>query len=342
MRKISRLFTGKPNKEGIMSQRKIILAGMLLLGAVVCGSAQQVVEEIVAIINDDIITLSDVRREYSERLQAAEAQFKGEELDRAVEYVKTHILDEMITDILLLQAARTMNLNVTDQLKMVIENIKKTNEIESDEQFKRALAQQGYNYDDWIASMEKQILREAVIRTEVGRKVVIDDAEVVDYYKKHPEEFVVPEEYQLRAVYLTVADREAAALEARKAEIEAKVKGGTPFETVAETDSDEPLKAAKGSLGTFKESELDKTLLAAVKPLKKGEVSPWVQTKNGWYLLQVENKTDSRVLPFDDARGRITERIGGEKQNAEIAKYLADIKAKNYIKIIKPNPLDER
>jgi len=325
-----------------MLQRKIILAGILLLGAAVFGSAQQVVEEIVAIVNDEVITLSDFKREYDERLLAAQAQYKGEELDKAIEFVKTHILDEMITDVLLLQMAKTKNINVMDQLKMVVENIKKANEIESDEQFKRALAQQGYNYDDWISAMEKQIMREAVLRNEVGQKVVIDDAEIVDYYKKHQDEFVVPDEYQLRAVYLTIEGKEAGSLEARKAEIEAKVKSGTPFEAVAEADSDEPLKEAKGSLGTFKEGELDKTLLAAVKPLKKGEVTPWVQTKNGWYLLQVEDRKDSRVLSFDDARGRITEKIGTEKQNVEIQKFLTELKTKNYIKVLKPNPFEEK
>jgi peptidyl-prolyl cis-trans isomerase SurA len=325
-----------------MLQRKIILAGMLLLGAAVCGLAQQVVEEIVAIVNDEIITVSEFKREYDERLQAAQAQFRGEELDKAIEYVRTHLIDEMITDVLLLQIARTMNINVTDQLKMVVENIKKANEIESDEQFKRALAQQGYDYDDWISAMEKQILREAVLRNQVGQKVVIDDAEIVDYYKKHQDEFVIPEEYQLRAVYLTIEGKEAGSLEARKAEIEAKVKSGTPFEAVAEADSDEPLKEAKGSLGTFKEGELDKTLLAAVKPLKKGEVTSWVLTKNGWYLLQVEDRKDSRIRPFDEARAAITEKIGTEKQNAEIQKFLTDIKAKNYIKILKPNPFEDK
>ncbi|MCX6567134.1 MAG: peptidyl-prolyl cis-trans isomerase [Candidatus Aminicenantes bacterium] len=325
-----------------MLQRKTILAGILLLGAAVFGSAQQVVEEIVAIVNDEAITLSEFKREYDERLQAAQAQYKGEALDKAIEFVKTHILDEMITDVLLLQMAKTMNINVTDQLKMIVENIKKTNEIESDDEFKRALSQQGYNYDDWIGTMEKRIMREAVLRNEVGRKVVIDDAEIVDYYKKHQDEFVVPDEYQLRAVYLTIENKEAAALEARKAEIEAKVKSGTPFETVAETDSDEPLKEAKGSLGTFKENELDKTLLAAVKPLKKGEVTSWVQNKNGWYLLQVEDRKDSRVLPFDEARGSITEKIGIEKQNVEVQKFLAEIKTKNYIKILKPNPFEDK
>ncbi len=325
-----------------MPHSKTILAGILLLAAAVCGSAQQVVEEIVAIVNDEVITLTDFKRGYEERLQAAQGQFKGEELDKAVEFIKAHALDEMITDLLLLQVAKTENYNVTDQVKMVIENIKKANNIESDDEFKRALAQQGYDYDSWISAMEQRIMKDAVIRNQVGRKIVIDDAEVVDYYKKHQAEFLVPEEYQLSAVYLMIEGKDPAALEARKAEIEAKIKSGTAFATVAEAESDDPLKEAKGSLGTFKKTELDKTLLAAVEPLKKGERTSWVQAKNGWYLILLEDKKDSRTLSYDEARNTIAEKIGGEKQNAEVQKYLEDLKAKSYIKILKANPLDDK
>jgi parvulin-like peptidyl-prolyl isomerase len=325
-----------------MPHSKTILAGILLLAAAVSGSAQQVVEEIVAIVNDDVITLSEYKRGYEERLQAAQGQFKGEELEKALEFIKTHALDEMITDVLLLQLAKTQNYNVADQVKMVIENIKKANNIESDDEFKRALAQQGYAYDEWIGAMEQRIMKDAVIRTEVGRKIVIDDAEVVDYYKKHADEFFVPEEYQLKAVYLTIEGKDPVALETRKAEIEAKITSGAAFETVAEAESDEPLKEAKGSLGTFKKNELDKTLLAAVEPLKKGERTSWVQAKNGWYLILLEDKKDARTLPYEEARSAIVEKIGNEKQSTEVQKYLADLKAKSYIKILKPNPLDDK
>lgn len=324
-----------------MSHKKTILAGILLLTAAAALPAQQVVEEIVAIVNDDVITLSEFKQGYEERVQAARGQYQGEELDKALEFIKTHALDDMITDLLLLQLAKAENYNVTDQVKLVIENIKKANNIESDDDFRRALAQQGYDYDAWVGMMEQRILKDAVIRTEVGRKIVVDDAEVVDYYKKHADEFFIPEEYQLKAVYLTIEGKDPAALETRKAEIETKIKSGTAFDAVAEADSDEPLKEAKGSLGTFKSNELDKTLLAAVAPLKKGEMSPWVQAKNGWYLILLEDKKDGRTQTYEEAKNAIVEKLGTARQEAEIQKYLAAIKAKSYIKILKPNPLDD-
>ncbi len=325
-----------------MRHLKVSTAALLFLGLAVLLPAQQVVEEIVAVVNDEVITLSMFKAEYDTRMRTAEGQYRGEELEKAVEFIKANILDEMVTDMLLLQMARTLNLNVADQMKTIVANIMKENDIPSEEEFKRALAQQGFVYEAWIKMMEERLMRDYVLRSEIGRKIVIDDAEIVDYHRKHKEEFVVPEEYTLKAVYLTIEGKDPAALEAKRTEIEAKIKGGTPFETVAETDSDEPMKEAKGDLGTFKKSELDKTLLAVVEPLKKGERSAWVQTKNGWYLLLLQDKKDSRVLEFEEARGQITEKIGMEKQNAELKKFLSELKTKNYIKILKPKPFEDK
>jgi len=67
-------------------------------------------------------------------------------------------------------------------------------------------------------------------------------------------------------------------------------------------------------------------------------MTPWVQSKNGWYLILVEEKKDSRLRTFDESRTAITEKIGTQRQNAEVDKFLAEIKSKNYIKILKPDP----
>ncbi|MBN1939718.1 MAG: peptidyl-prolyl cis-trans isomerase [Candidatus Aminicenantes bacterium] len=321
---------------------KACLAALLLLGPAALQPAQKVVEEIVAVVNDEIITLSAFKAEYDARIREAEARYRGEELEKALAFVKTNTLEELITDKLLLQMARSMNLNVTDRVKTIVDNIIKENDFTNEEEFKRALAQQGFQYDAWIKMMEDRVMKETVVGMEIGRKIVIEDAEIVDYHRKHKDEFIVPEEYTLKAVYLAIGDKEPAALEAKKAEIDAKLKDGTLFDEIAEADSDEPMKEAKGNLGTFKKAELDKTLLAAVEPLKKGDTTSWVQTKNGWYLLRLEDKKDSRVLEFEEARAQITEKIGLEKQNAELAKFLSDLKTKNYIKILKPNPLDDK
>ena len=193
-----------------------------------------------------------------------------------MEQLRTQILDTMITDMLLLQLAREKNLNVAEQLKNTIENIKKENNLGTDEDLKRALLSQGLEWDPWLKQVEETILRQSAVMSEVGRSIALDEAEVVDYYKKHPAEFTEPEEYTLRAVYLATKDADPAALEARRKEIGDKVKAGGDFAEISGTLSDEPLKESKGDLGAIKKGDLDKTLLAAVEKLKKGEISEWV------------------------------------------------------------------
>jgi peptidyl-prolyl cis-trans isomerase SurA len=318
-----------------------MIALLGLVAALALG--QQVVEEIVAVVNDDVITLSQLRKEYDLRLQALQAQnIVGEEHDKAVAQIKATLLDNMITDTLLLQLAREKNLNVTEQVKNAIENIKKENTITSDEDLKRALRSQGLEWEPWLKQVEETILRQSAVMNEVGRSIALDEAEVVDYYKKHPADFTEPDEYTIRAVYLATADADPAALETRKAEISVKIKGGSDLGEVSSELSDPPLKGTKGELGTIKKGELDKAVQGAVEKMKKGELSEWVQARTGWYLLKLEDKKDSRVKTFEESRRQIEDKLYGEKQAVKLNEFITDLKKKSYVKILKPDPLKDR
>jgi parvulin-like peptidyl-prolyl isomerase len=324
-----------------MSRRRFALLGIIFGAAAVLGLARQVVEEIVAVVNDEIITLSDVRREYAMRLEAVRAELQGEDLEKAIEQIRAQLLDDLITDLLVMQVAKERNFNVSDDVRMAIDSVKKQNNLESDEELKRALASQGMDWDTWVKQVEQTALQRAVIMSEVNRSIVLDDAEIVDYYKKHSAEFIEPEEYSLRAIYLKTLDVPAAEIEAKKKEIDAKVAAGENFVALAEAYGDPPLKEVKGELGTIKRGQLDPTLEKAVESLKKGGVSSWVETKNGWYLLKMEDKKDRRLQSFEEAKSRIVDIIGSAKQAAEMKKFLEGLKKKSYIKILKPNALDE-
>jgi peptidyl-prolyl cis-trans isomerase SurA len=246
----------------------------------------------------------------------------------------------MITDMLLMQQAREKNLNVSEQIKMAVENIKKENNIESDDDLKRGLAQQGIDYNMWIKQLEDNMLRQATIYSEVDRSIVLDDAEVVNYYKQHPAEFTEPEEYHVRAIYLATEGKDPAALEAMRTLISGRVKAGESFNALAKEYSEGPAKESEGDLGRFRQGELDKTLEQALSGLKAGETSAWVETKNGWYLLKLEERKDSRLMTFDEVKKNVEERLYGEKKQKKLEEFLKTLREKSYIKILKPNPLD--
>ena len=316
----------------------------LVLAAVLFGLAGpavgQVVEEIVAIVNDDIITLSEFKEYHDSLYQMMRSQLQGEEFEKQYEREKKDMLDRMITDLLLLQLAKKKQYNVGEDVKNYVEKLKRENNIETDAQFQQALLQQGIQYEQFLKQIEENILRQLLISQEVDRSIVVDETEGVNYYKLNQPEFVEPEEYKLRAIYLSTETRSADELEAKKTEISDKAAAGQDFAALAAELGDSPLKENQGDLGFIKKGQLDKTLEEAVAKLKVGETAPWVQAKNGWYLLKLEEKKESRLKPYDEVKKDIWEKIFMQKKSKKLAEFLTDMKAKNYIKILKPNPLD--
>jgi parvulin-like peptidyl-prolyl isomerase len=313
----------------------LILFGLCVIVLV----GQEVVEEIVAIVNDDVITLSQYKQAYETQVQFVRSQLKGEQLEKALEQLKTGLMDSLITDLLVLQLAKEKNLNVADEVKRYIDNLKKENNLESDNDLKRELASQGMDYAQFLKQAEEGILKQAVVGMEVDRSIVLDDSEVVNYFKLHPQDFVDPEEYKISAVYLSPEGKSAEELEQKKTEISGKVRAGEDFLALSQSYSDDPIKESKGELGTFKKGELDKTLEQAVSQLKQGEVSPWVETKNGWYLLKLTEKKESRRKTFEEAKPAIEQRIYAEKRAVKTDEFLNGLKKRSFIKILKPNPL---
>jgi parvulin-like peptidyl-prolyl isomerase len=317
----------------------IILMGMF--GAALLAASPEVIEEIVAIVNDEVVTLSQFKQQFDLQVQQLKAQnLPQDEYDKQYRLLKSSALETIITEMLLLQQAREKDLNVSEELKNNIANIKKDNNFNSDEDLRRALEQQGMTYDIWRKQYEEMLLKQLVMVQEVYRSLALDESEVIQYYKEHPKEFTVPTEFKVRAIYLASETRTPQALEALKAEISGKLKAGGAFPDVAAALSDPPLKEAKGELGTFKKGELDKTLEDTLEKMKSNEISPWVSAKGGWYLLGLDEKRESYMRTFDEARAEVQERLMGEKRQKKTLEYLKSLREQSYIKILKPNPFD--
>ncbi|MBC7364184.1 MAG: peptidyl-prolyl cis-trans isomerase, partial [Candidatus Aminicenantes bacterium] len=214
--------------------------------------------------------------------------------------------------------------------------IKKQNNLESDEELIQAMRSQGIEYNQWVKQLEENYLRQAVIFSEVDRTIVLDDAEIVQYYKQKPQEFVVPPEFRIKVIYLSST---SPGVEEKKQEISTKLKSGSQFEDLVAEYTEGP-KENGGDLGFLKKGELEKTLEAVVEKLKVGEVSDWVQARNGWYLIKLEEKKESYQKTFDEARKEIEEKIYTEKRQKKIEEYIKKLKEESYIKILKPNPLN--
>lgn len=324
-----------------MKKRAAVLVCLAVFATAALSGGQEVVEEIVAIVNDDIITLSEVRQEFAMLMAQLRAmQFPLEEQEKQQQILKEQLLENMITDLLLIQKAREMNISVAEQLRATLEKIKEDNNMTSDADLRRAVEQQGLSYDAWLKEYEETMLKQAVVWSEVERSIALDDAEIIQYYRANPEKFTVPTEFKLSAVYLGTEGRGTEELEALKAQIDEKLKAGADFADVAAELSDPPMNEARGDLGAFKEGELESTLEEAVAKLEPGQASEWIFSRNGWWLLRLEEKTPSRLMAFEEAKREVEEMLYNRKSAERIGEYLKELREKSYVRIVRPDPLD--
>lgn len=323
-----------------MSSKKKFIIFILIFSSVFFAFSEEIVEAIVAIVNDDIITLSQYKAQHDMFYQVLRSQFQGEDFDKQYNQLKANLLDTMITELLLLQEAGKKDLDVSDQLNMYIENIKKENNIQTDEQLRQAMRQQGVNFDAWKKQQEDNFLKQAVLFMEVNRSIVIDDSEIVSYYKQHPEEFTELPEYRLRVISLSTDQKNDDELRAKQKEIDDRLAAGEEFAFLAGQYSEGPEKESQGDLGTFKKGELAKTLEQAVERLNIGQLSSWIQSETGWYLIRLEEKKESRLRTFEDVREEIETKLSEEQSQEKQKEYLDRIRKGSFIKILIPNPIE--
>jgi parvulin-like peptidyl-prolyl isomerase len=307
---------------------------------------QDVVDAIVAIVNDEIITISDYKIEHDTIYDLLRSQLQGEEFTKQYEKEKEGLLERMITERLLLQEAIRQEIRSTvdidGQIRNMVDGLKKQYNIESDEEFRRLMAQQGVDYDNWKVQQEKNILQQGLIFSEVGRSIAIDETDVVNYYDLHPEEFTTLPTYKLKGIYISSEDKSEQEAQAKMEEVNEKLAAGEELESLAGQYSEGPEKESQGDIGTYKKGDMDKTLEQAVANLEEGSLSSWVKIPSGWFLLKLDEKTESQLRSFEEVKKDIENELFMQEQQVKIQAYIADLKKRSFINILIPDPLKYR
>ena len=233
-------------------------------------------------------------------------------------------------------------IDVTEQLNAQINMIKEQNGFANDEQLIQALKRENINFEPWKENLELGLLQQAVIYSEVGRSIVVDDSELIGFYNQHLEDFREPEEYTIKAIYLSSEGKSAEEVQAKKREIDEKISADEDMAILAAQYGEGPEKDAQGDLGSFQKGQMLPNMEQAVEGLEVGELTTWIEMPSGWYLLRLEGKKESRIKPFEDVRDEIEVALFNEKNETGMQKYLEELKARSFIKILIPNPLEIR
>ena len=315
---------------------------LLLLAVSLSGplNAQtEIIEQVLVNVNGDILTKSDFEQRQVAALRTrpelANVTPESEDLKKAVAEVTPVLILDAVDELLLIQRGRELGLALgDDQFKSIVENIKKTNNLEDEARFQAALQQEGLTMADLRRQLERQMLVTEVQRRDVVDKISVTEDEMRVYYEANRQRFTTPSEITLREILIevpvtaqgvNVAQDDAA--KARADEIRKRLLAGEPFPRLAAEASDSPSKANGGLIGPIKHDELAPALQAQIDKMQVGDLTEIARTQRGYQILKLESRTETKVRSFDEARDDITNAVGDQKMQGERMKYLEKLRA---------------
>jgi peptidyl-prolyl cis-trans isomerase SurA len=339
-----------------------LFAVVVMTAAILPASAQTVVEDIVARVNDSIITRSDLRRS-REQLQTEAKQQAGAEAKLPAK--EKDLLRDLIDQQLLIQRGKDMGISADNDVVKRLDEIRKNMNLENMEDLEKAAQAQGISFEDFKSNMRNSIITQRVIGEEVGRRIQVPPTEITQFYEQHKKEFERPEQVLLSEILVsteapkpstdpakpgTETEKTAtspagedparvAAAEAKAKELLESIRKGAKFDEVAKKSSDGPTAAQGGDLGAFKRGTLAKELDTTVFAMKSGDVSDVIRTKQGFIILKVVEHQSAGVPPQKEVESQINEALYYEKLQPALRKYLTKLREEAYIDI-KPGFID--
>ena len=316
-----------------------------LLALAIASPRAEIIEQIIVKVNGEIFTKTEL-----ESRQVAALRQTGQQVDlktdpsdaqlrQMLDQVTPQLLVNAIDEMLLVQRGRELGYKMNDeQFQSVLDNIKKDNKLETDEQFQAALKQENMSLADLRKSLERQMIVSRVQQNEVMGKIAVDDEEARKYYSAHLSEFTSARTITLREILVNVAgdgktinvgqDEEA---RAKIMTIRQRALAGESYEKLAADMSDAPSRANAGLIGPLSVTDLSPDVQKLIEPMKTGDITEPIRGPKGFQILKLESATASEVKPFDQAREDISNRVFTDKRRDEFEKYLKKLRAQAII-----------
>ncbi|HEU4401229.1 MAG TPA: peptidyl-prolyl cis-trans isomerase [Candidatus Polarisedimenticolia bacterium] len=310
--------------------------GPLLLAALALaptGARAAIVEEIVAKVNNRIITKSEFEERGAFIMRQVYQQYSGQELDRQVQESQDTLLANMITELLLLEKAQTL-LDLDKVRKNLIDDFRKQQQINSDEDLDKVLKEQKMTRKDLEEQLVRLAIPQEIINYEVKRKISVSEREVSDYYQKHQKDWESPPSVSFREIVLFYEDVTRPEVLARAQGIVRESKGGADYADLVQRYSEAGTKDGGGLLGPVTAADLHPGIAAAAFDLAPGDVSEPVDTGRSFHIIRLEAKTPRLVKPQEEVHDVIYEAIRQEKLTPRYDAYLRKIWRESQVEVM--------
>ena len=336
----------------------VVLAISFVLLVPFALRADTVVEEIIARVNNEIITRSEFVRS-REQLKQEVQQQDPSNADKAFAEKQRDVLRDLIDQQLLLQKGKDLGITGDTELVKRLDEMRKQMNLDTMEELEKAAQAQGVSYEEFKQNLRNQIITQRVIGQEVGSKLSFNKEEVQKFYDEHKAELLQPEQVRLSEILIAPktagapgagadppqppaqanAESQLAAAQTKARDLLEQIRKGADFAEVAKKFSDGPSAKDGGDLNYFKRGTLAKELEEKVFAMKAGDVTDVIRTKQGFVILKVTEHQQAGVPPLKDVEPKIQDALYMQKLQPALRAYLTKLREEAYIDY-KPGYID--
>ncbi|HRJ72221.1 MAG TPA: peptidyl-prolyl cis-trans isomerase, partial [Terrimicrobiaceae bacterium] len=309
----------------------------------VCAQKAEVIDGVAAVVNRDVITISQVRELVGARERSLREIYSGQELQDKVKEMRLSALKDLVDRQLILQEFKKMQEKGANIPDYVIDDRVQTiirEEFGGDRSaFVRTLQAQGYTLTRFKEIEREKIIVQAMRQSKVDNNFVISPTQIQAYYNKNKTAYATPEQVKLRMIVIREGASgdvpDTGSKQELAQEIRQKVAGGAEFDRMAQMYSeDESTQQVGGDWGWIERNTLNEKLTSVAFSLRPGEVSPVVSIGNTYYILMVEARKNASVKPISDVREEIEKNLIQQERMRTQQRWLDTLREKAYIKIL--------
>jgi peptidyl-prolyl cis-trans isomerase SurA len=319
----------------------VAVAAVLAAGAA-AAAQPEIIEQILVKVNGEILTKSDLEQRQVVALRQRDPNFRpasDADLQKALAEVTPIVVVDAVDELLLVQRGRELGYVLgKEQFQNIVENIKKENKLETEEQFQAALKQEGMTLEDLRKQLERNLLVTRVQQVEVMGKISVTEEEVAKFYEENKASFSAPPQVTLREILIAVPESDKGinvaaddAAREKADDVRKRALAGESFEKLASELSDSGSKANGGLIGPISRDDLSPELQKQLAMLKPGDMTPVLRTQRGYQIIKLESSVGAKTRTLDEARAEVSDKVAGTKRQAQLELYLENLRAQAII-----------
>jgi peptidyl-prolyl cis-trans isomerase SurA len=304
------------------------------LGSTLWAQEPVLLNEIVARVNEKIITFTDLKAELGRLRSSLRQENESPELlEQAFQREKSTVLRTMIQNEVFVQKAEEYGIpdSVEPDVGNILEDMRKESGIPSMEVLDQYLRQQESSLEDYRASLKQRLIIDALLQQFVYSKLTLLTPEIEAYYQENIERYTEKAEVELKEILFLREEEDEAQLRKKAQEVLAQLQTGASFEDLAKRFSAGPTASQGGGIGSFKQGSMAASIEEVAFQLEEGAVSGIIETDYGFQIIQVVSRTPVQERPLEEVRSEISMQLYQRKAQPELKKFVDELIEQSYI-----------